>query len=141
MDYRTLIADAEAGSVVAQSVLGISYLSGGDGLPQDHAEAFRWLTAAAIRGASRPSVWLGTMYEQGLTVAPDVEKARALYRFGAERGEFHGRIFLARLLLSGRTGSVDEAGALYWYGEAAEMLGIEECDEREEARTYVRDHT
>jgi len=140
MDYRTLIAETETGSVVAQSVLRIWYLSGDDGLPQDHAEAFRWLTAAAIRGASRPSVWLGTMYEQGLTVAPDIEKARALYRFGAERGEFHGRIFLARLLLSGRAGSVDEAGALYWYRAAADMVGIVESDELEEARAYVRDH-
>src|SRR5262249_2856860 len=104
------------------------------------AEAFRWLTAAAADGAARPAVWLGTLYEQGRNVAVDVGKARALYEFGATRGELHGCIFLARLLLSGRTGAVDEAGVLRWYRAALAIRNLVDCAELEEARAFVRAH-
>jgi TPR repeat protein len=47
-----LVRKAEAGSVVAQSILGIRYLHGVD-VPVDLEQAFRLLTLASKRGAPR----------------------------------------------------------------------------------------
>ncbi len=134
-------ADADTGNVVSQGFLGIMYLHGGDGVPQNYEEAFRLLTKAADVGASRPSVWLGTMYEGGLGIPVDLEKARQLYQRGAERGELFGCIFLARLLAGGRLGSVDESGALRWYRAALSLPGVADCAELAEARAYVQSHS
>jgi TPR repeat protein len=138
---RNDTAEADPGNVVSQGFLGIMYLQGRHGVPQNYEEAFRLLTKAATQGASRPSVWLGTMYEGGLGIPVDLEKARELYRRGAERGELFGCIFLARLLASGRLGSVDQSGALRWYRAALSLSGVADCVELDEARAYVQNHS
>jgi localization factor PodJL len=132
---------AEAGNLAAQSMLGISYLFGSLGVDPDEQEAFRWLSKATERGAPRSAVWLGTMYEKGCGVARDVATAQKLYQRGAERGEFLGCIFLARLLASGDTGCADTTAALRWYREAL-LMGdtVQECAELEEAKKFVGKH-
>jgi TPR repeat protein len=82
------------------------------------------------------------MYEGGLSIQPDKERARQLYGFGASRGEFDGCISLARLLASGKMGAPDHQGALHWYRVVVEMkLGEEgeegENEDLEEARAFV----
>jgi hypothetical protein len=141
VDIDDLRVRAEKGSVVAQGFLGLAHLFGHE-VPVNHAEAVRWLSAAAQRGAARPSVWLGTMYEQGLGVSVDTERARQLYEFGAERGEFDGCIFLARLLSTVRAGSMDEWAAAHWYRRAL-ALGADTsaaAAEIEEATLYLASH-
>src|SRR5258706_14705497 len=64
VDIQELRSKAEAGSVVSQGILGISYLYGLD-VPKDCAVALHWLTLAAERGASRPTFHLGRMHEEG----------------------------------------------------------------------------
>ena len=91
MDIDDLRDRAEKGSVVAQGALGLAKLFGHE-VPVDHAEGARWLSLAAERGAARPAVWLGTMHEQGLGLPVDMKRARRLYEYGAERGEFDGCI-------------------------------------------------
>jgi hypothetical protein len=135
---RNDAAEADPGNVVSQGFLGIMYLQGRDGVPQNYVEAFRLLTKAADQGASRPSVWLGTMYEGGLGIPVDLDKALQLYQLGAERGELFGCVFLARLLASGRLGSVDQSGALRWYRAALNLPGVVDCAELDEARAHVR---
>ena len=66
MTFAEWRAKAEQGSVVAQGVIGMDYLLGADGVAVDHAEAFRWLAAAAAHGASRPN----------LVECPELEEAR-----------------------------------------------------------------
>jgi TPR repeat protein len=80
------------------------------------------------------------MYEGGLGIPVDLEKARQLYQLGAERGELFGCVFLARLLASGRLGSVDQSGAVRWYRAALSLSGVVECAEIDEARAYVQNH-
>jgi hypothetical protein len=138
---RDEAAEADPGNLVSQGFLGIMYLQGRDGVPQNYEEAFRLLTKAADRGASRPSVWLGTMYEGGLGIPVDLDKARELYQRGADRGELFGCIFLARLLASGQLGSADRGGALRWYRAALNLSGVADCPELDEARTYVQNHS
>jgi len=134
MSSDDLLPQAERGSIVAQSVLGISCLLG-DGMPRDTAEAFRWLSAAASKGASRAQAWLGTMHEQGLTTPVDVNRARELYEAAASRGEFLGCIFLARLLASGKCGSVPRVESEHWYRRAA-CMNVQPCPELDEARAF-----
>lgn len=135
-----LRAEAESGSVVAQAVLGIALLTGHD-TKRDPVEAFRWLSSASARGVPRAMWNLGTMYEEGLVVSADPEKARVLYEGAAERGEFYARIFLARLLRSGKCGTVNEDAVFHWYRPAVEQAEhVQECAELEEARDYLRRH-
>src|SRR5262245_1006672 len=117
MKIDELHANAEAGSVPAQSVLGIAYLHGYE-VPQDYVKAFRWLSLAASRGASRSCAWLGTMFENGLTVPIDLARARELYEYAASRDEFWGHLLLARFLASGKSGHVDVEGATRAYKNA-----------------------
>ena len=141
MTIENLQAKAAAGSVVANGLLGFAYLFGEEGASKDYALALQYLSDAAARGAPRPSVWLGTMYEGGLGVPVELEKARDLYQFDADRGELFGCVFLARLLASGRLGAVDGAGATHWYKAALGLANVDECDELVEARNYLSDNT
>lgn len=137
-DRDDLRMRAEAGSVVAQSILGIQLLLGDDGIEPNLPEAFRWLSAAAESGVPRASVWLGRMYEDGLATERNLQRARELYRFGAERREFYGCVFLAR---THREVPNEQAEAFRWYSAALEIFPdwSEEDDNQElvEAKAYV----
>ena len=123
--------------MVAQSVLGITLLEGRESAA-DLAEAFRWLSAASERGASRAMWHLGTMYERGMHVQADPLAARSLYEAAASRGEFLASVHLARLLLSGQAGKAERAEVLRWYRAALDQASqVEDCPELEEARSYV----
>ena len=61
MDIEEKRRKAEAGSCVAQTTLGISYLYGYD-VDVNYVEAFRLLSAAANQGASRAVLHLGIMH-------------------------------------------------------------------------------
>jgi uncharacterized protein len=66
-DINELRRKAEAGSCVAQSVLGLYYLYGLE-VEVDYSEAFRFLSAAAEQGASRAVLNLGYMHAKGLGI-------------------------------------------------------------------------
>ena len=135
-----LRSKAEAGSIVAQSVLGIVLLDG-IGCDADYAEAFHWLSAASERGASRAIWHLGRMYEAGLHVAVDPHRARSLYERAASRGEFFACVYLARLLASGQLGTISDEEPLRWYRAVlAQAPDVQDCPELEEARSYVASH-
>lgn len=135
-----LRAKAESGSTPAQAVLGICLLEGID-CAADHAEAFRWLSAASERGAARAMAHLGTMYERGLAVAADARRARELYEGAAKRGEFLACVWLARLLARERD-VPDKQGALRWYRAALSQASlVHDSPELEEARSYVEAHS
>jgi TPR repeat protein len=65
MNIPDLQRKAQAGSVVAQSVLGACYLDGVD-VEINYPEAFRLLSAAADRRAPRAMANLARMYAEGL---------------------------------------------------------------------------
>jgi len=80
---------AEQGLTACQIELGNCYLTGtnvGDRkLPQDYAEARRWLGTAHKKGASTATFMLGTMYEEGKGLPVDVKKAIKYYKTAVER--------------------------------------------------------
>ena len=81
MNIAELKREAESGSVVSQSVLGICYLYGRD-VEVNHQEAFRLLSSAAERGASRAVVNLARMFAEGLGTPKNLPEAIRLYRTG-----------------------------------------------------------
>ena len=85
MNILDLRQKAESGSVVAQSILGICSLDGID-TQGGYAEALRFLSAAAAKGASRAMASLARMHAGGLGVPKDLAEALRLYQASAERG-------------------------------------------------------
>lgn len=77
MDIEEKRKKAEAGSTVAQTVLGISYLYGLD-VDVDYKEALRFLSAAANQGASRAVLSLGIMHAKGLGIPQNLHEAARL---------------------------------------------------------------
>lgn len=114
MNLQETIAEARAGSTVSQSILGISYLHGND-VDQDYTEAFRWLTLAAEKGASRSLYHLGLMYEQGLYGPIDLEQAFDCFHRAAMREEVSAYIHVARMLRHGSGTVADQNAARQWY--------------------------
>ncbi len=136
MDMTDLRNKAESGSCVAQSVLGMCYLSGID-VEVNYQEAFRLLSAAANQGASRAVVNLARMYAEGLGVRKDVKEAMRLYK-SVSSSEFLALIALARIYSRGVEVPVDSAEALRWYSAAVEWEGrVADCEEIKEAKAYV----
>ena len=87
--------EAEAGSCVQQSILGLSFLYG-DEVTVDYREALHWLTLAANQGASRAMLNLGRMYAQGLGVDVDVARAIELWDRLIARGDGYPDVAEAR---------------------------------------------
>jgi TPR repeat protein len=140
MDIDDLTNRAESGDVVAQGVLGICYFNGTD-VEIDYSKAFRLLSAAADRGASRPIAYLGRMYAEGLGVPRVLSTARVLYERAARRGEFLAQVELGRMYSQGATDVADHESALKWYLEALKQEDrVYDCEELREAKAYVASH-
>jgi TPR repeat protein len=138
MDLEKLKKQAEDGSTVAQTILGMMYLHG-SGTPQNFSEAMRLLSAASAAGASRATANLATMFRCGLGVNVDVTKAVGLLQTAAEAGEFTAQIDLARIYADSHGDHANGALARHWYGKALEQEArVTDCPEIEEARRYVR---
>jgi TPR repeat protein len=131
MDISKLRQEADAGSVVAQSVLGICYLDGYD-VEVNYNEALRLLTAAATRARAN----LARMYAEGLGVKKDLSKGIRLYEEAANAGEFFAQIELARIYSRGLGVTANPDAALKWYSAAA-ALAVEDCPELREAKLYA----
>lgn len=89
---------AENGSAIAQNELGLAYLDGKFGLPQDFRLARHWLEAATQGGDEIAPVNLARMHLAGLGVLQSEGNAEAMLRLSADRGYFEGRCSLAALL-------------------------------------------
>jgi TPR repeat protein len=127
---------AEAGSAVAQSILGVRYLHGID-MPVDLEQAFRLLTLASKR-APRAQANLAEMYRRGLATEVNLEEAFRLYKSAAKKGEFMAQIELARMYSSGGEIERDDAMARQWYASAMEQVAsVGDCPEIDEAKAFL----
>ena len=77
---------AANGNVVAQTHLGIMYLTG-RGVPQDYAKAVELFQKAAAQGDAKAQALLGVMYEHGRGVPRDDARAYAWYSLAAAQGQ------------------------------------------------------
>ncbi len=99
MNIADLQQKAGSGGVVAQASLGVCYLYG-RGVEVDYREAFRLLSIAANRGASRALVNLARMHAEGLGVPKDLTEAIRLYEAVAKI-EIRAQLELGRIYSRG----------------------------------------
>lgn len=73
------LESAKAGNAQAQTILG-EVFEQGVGVPPDYVAAAGWYTLAAEQSYTRALINLGNLYEKGLGVRVDPDKALELYR-------------------------------------------------------------
>ena len=82
-----------------------------EGVPQDYAEAVRWLRLAAEQGDAAGQCLLGTMYRHGKGVPQDDTEAARWLRLAAQQGDRSAQYFLDLMSDEGK-------GASRWLGIA-----------------------
>ena len=142
---------AAAGNEVAQSVLGCTLVLGGeiDGerLEANYIRALGYLQSAANAGCSRPTAFLGVLYEDGLGVPEDLPRAISLFERAAEADEYLAVLHAARLYADGRLGYRDLERARFWYERLLQLADEDDVDvdddidgdgdEIAEAKTFI----
>ena len=113
---------AKAGSVVAETVLGLKYLDG-NGIPANEAEAARWLERAAKQGQPVAEYRLGTLYERGHGVPSDAKQAATWYEAAAKLGNRKAMHNLAVAYAQGAGVNKNFTLAAQWFTRAA-TLGL-----------------
>ena len=110
------ITAARDGIPEAQLYAGLAYMDGVS-VPQDFAEAARYLSLAANQGDQEARTALAYLYENGLGVAKDEAKAYSMYRTAA-RGGCVNAMFHAGVCLEFGVGTkMDLDKAREWYLE------------------------
>jgi TPR repeat protein len=117
-DLTTLRTQAEQGDSEAQTALGVRYFRG-DGVPQDDAEAARWLFLAAEQGHPDAQNKIGFLRAQGRGVPKDDAKAALWYRRAAELGSAKGQFNFGLACDEGRGTPEDAKQAAEWWVRAA----------------------
>lgn len=87
-DVDAIRRQAEQGDALAQAKLASLYLLGRDGVGKDDATAAEWMEKAANQGVIDAQVVMGAMYDRGLGVTGDRDKATQWYEKAAAKG--HG---------------------------------------------------
>ena len=112
---------AEQESVVAMRRVGALYRSGGVGLRPSYQKARKWFEKAMDAGDSVGMLEMGYLYEKGLGVQADVDRALFLYRQAAENDLPEAMTHLGVCAMNGvgLDGKSDEDQALVWFEKAA----------------------
>jgi localization factor PodJL len=114
---------ANAGSPLAQTILGLRDLDGTNGAAVNLPEAIKWLSQAAAKGQAVAQYRLGTVYERGQGVPADGAKAAHWYELAAAQGNRKAMHNLAVAYASGTAGKKNMAEAARWFARAA-ALGL-----------------
>lgn len=101
--------------------LGVDFLYGQNGKPQDYTEAFRWFRKAAEMGNTNAYSILGLMYQNGDGVAQNYAEAFEWYRKAAEQGDEIAQNSLGNMYQNGDGVAQNYAEAVKWYRMAAEQ--------------------
>ena len=104
---------AEQGSAPAQFYLSMMY-NFGYGVPQNHAEAVKWLLKAAEQDLAQAQNNLGGMYNSGLGVPPDYAEAVKWFRKAAMQGDVAAQKNLAAKYGNGQGVPQNYAEAYVW---------------------------
>ena len=117
---------AEQGNAAAQTILGLAYFFGkakvkGVDIPQDYAEAAKWLRRAAEQGRAAAQYWLSLMYHEGKGVSQDFTEAVKWTRRAAEQGHAKAQFALGAAYYKGEGVPQNHAEGVKWYRRAAEQ--------------------
>ena len=109
----------EQGHANAQLNLGVMYATG-EGVPQNHTEAVRWVRMAAEQGDVVAQFYLGVMYATGEGVVPQNHtEAVRWVRMAAEQGDVVAQFYLGVMYATGEGIPKDYIQAYAWWNIAA----------------------
>lgn len=119
-DSSLTMERAKQGNRIAQTDLAFMYY-GGEGVPQDYAEAVKWFRMAANQDFVLAQYGLGIMYDQGKGVPQDSAEAVKWFRVAANQDFVFAQYILGIMYNQGKGVSQDYAEAVKWYRKAAEQ--------------------
>ena len=123
-----LKTQAEAGNAEAQYSLGMLH-DEGEGVPQDYAEARRWLEKAALQGHAEAQCNLGILYYKGQGVRQNFAEARRWFEKAAAQRDADAQFNLGAMYLNGDGIRQDKKTAKEWLGKACDNGCQSGCDE------------
>lgn len=100
--------------------IGMLYVRG-EGVPQDYAEAAKWIQQAADKGHAEAQATLGAMFELGKGEPQDYAQAAVWLRKSAEQGFADAQLPLGDLFYEGKGVPKSYAEAVRWWRMAAEQ--------------------
>ena len=111
---------ADSGDLDAIIVYG-RMLEDGQGVEEDHHEAFRYYRLAAKTGDAVAQLLLGSMYERGLGVTKDEIEALRLYKLAGHQGMAIAQYNAGVMYQYGRGTQVEFTLAAYWFSLASDQ--------------------
>jgi TPR repeat protein len=117
--FGRLLADAQAGSAAAESVLGALYEVGSPTMRRQDGEAAKWLGKAAEQGEPQAQFGLGVMYANGRGVPQDYAQAVKWFHAAVDRGNLAPCFYLGLFYENGLGVAKNDAEAVKWYTKAA----------------------
>lgn len=111
---------ADQGNAEAQYALGFMY-AGGQGVPQNNAEAAKWWRLAADQGNTFAQYNLGTLYDNGKGVPQNKAEALKWYHLAAERGNDGAQFSVGLLHFAGVAVPENRIEAAKWWRRAADQ--------------------
>jgi TPR repeat protein len=111
---------AEAGVPGAQWLFGFCLFEG-IGVPQNHADAVKWVRRAAEQGFAAGQAALASCYYGGQGLSQDSSEAFKWACKAAEQGDADGQFFLGLCYVNGRGVAQDQGEAVKWFHMAADQ--------------------
>ena len=111
---------AEQGDAEAQHNLGVAYYKG-EGVPQNFAEAMKWVRKSAEQGNAKAQSKLGWGYYSGEGVPKNEAEAVKWFRKAAEQGDAKAQFNLGNAYYKGEGVFQNLAEAAKWFRKAAEQ--------------------
>jgi X-X-X-Leu-X-X-Gly heptad repeat protein len=105
---------AEQGNAGAQAMLGEMY-GNGEGVPQNYAEALKWVREAADQGDAQGQYDLGYSYDSGKGVPQDYAEAAKWYRLAAKQGNAKAHNSIGFMYANGQGVTQDYVEAVRCY--------------------------
>lgn len=118
--YTQLEPLARQGHMVAQAALGALYYHG-QGIPQDHEQAFAWNLRSARQGYAIAQYHTGYLYAMGQGTSADDRLASRWFERAARQNEPYAMAALAENFLQGRGVEQSDHEAFFWFEQAAEL--------------------
>jgi TPR repeat protein len=114
---RTVEREANLGSPMSQTNLGILYLHG-LGVAKDETQAFRWFQRAAVERYPAAEMYMGICYFYGLGTGVDAQEAHRWFQRAAQAGVPQAQAAYGSLLLKSGDPSAQKE-AIHWLEKAA----------------------
>lgn len=119
--YRECLPLARQGDGIAQAIIGYLYDFGQGGLPQDYTQAATWYQLALGQNVPLALNNMGELYQYGLGVSQNDQKAFELYLKSSAQGNRKGQYLAGYFYEQGRATTKNYTKALELYRKSADQ--------------------